>query len=182
MRRLLTGGLAAAAVGALVLAPGSTAAQRKTASKPALPRLANRCFALRSVATGRFVGSSGETYRADQAVGTPFFWKPATLRTYLPRDPRGRLLGSSGGGVVQTQTPGPAPEWAVAPRVKRAVSLVTTDGRQLNAFPTGDLALGRARGRSASSLFIPLRARGCTAFPEAETDATGKTFRGTNKG
>src|SRR5262249_7422388 len=33
----------------------------------------------------------------------------------------------------------------------------------------------------ASSLFIPVRARGCTAFPEAETDAVGKTFRGTNE-
>jgi microsomal dipeptidase-like Zn-dependent dipeptidase len=182
VRRPLTGGLAVVvAIGALGIAASSPAAPRKPAKKQALPHLANACFALRSVATGRFVGPAGDTYRADQPAGTPFFWKPATLRTYLPQDPQGHLLALGTGGVVQAQTPGPATEWAVVTRVKRAVSLVTTDGRQLNASPAGDLTLVGASGRRASSLFIPVRARGCTAFPEAETDATGKTFRGTNK-
>jgi microsomal dipeptidase-like Zn-dependent dipeptidase len=176
----MTGSLVVAAVGALWLVPSRPAASQKP-RKPLAPRLANACFALRSVATGRFVGPSGDTYRADQPTGTPFFWKPATLRTSLPRDPGGRFIGVGPGGVARAEAPGPATEWAAVPRVKRAVALLTTDGRQLSASSSGELTLAAARGRSASGLFTPVRARGCTAFPEAETDATGQTFRGTNK-
>ena len=97
MRRLLTGGLAVVAALAVLAAPAGAA----KAKKAPLLRLANGCFVLRSVATGRFVGPAGDTYRADQPTVTTasaFFWKPATLRSYLPQDQAGKLLGIGGAG------------------------------------------------------------------------------------
>ena len=68
MRRLVTGGLAVAAlIAGGCLVPGSAAAAPGARG----PHIANACFALRSAATGRYVGVSGQGYRVDQrAEGT----------------------------------------------------------------------------------------------------------------
>jgi microsomal dipeptidase-like Zn-dependent dipeptidase len=183
MRRCVTGclalGVAIAALGGSADVDAASAASKR---KPV--HLANACFALRSVATGRFVGMSGAGYRADQptsATAAVFFWKPASLRTYLPQDQAGRLLGAGSNGVVGAETPGPATQWAVARTTRRAVSLFSVDGRQLSVAPSGDLGLLGGRARGSARLFAPVRGVGCTPFPEADVGAIGRSFHGTDR-
>ncbi len=183
MRRLLTGGLAV--VAALGLIAGSPAAPRR-AEKPKVPRLANACFALRSEATGRFVGVNGDGYRADQpglSTAAAFFWKPATLRSYLPQDRSGGLLAVGGSGAVtRAVTPGPATEWAVVRGPRGTVGLQSvSDGGRLAASASGELTLLAKGGRAAARRFALVPDLACTPFPEADVGATGEPFRGTNR-
>jgi microsomal dipeptidase-like Zn-dependent dipeptidase len=180
MRRLLTGGLAVAAV--LAVLPGA-AAGAKGKKAPQAPRLANACFALRSAETGQFVGTAGDAYRADQPTVTSaaaFFWKPATLLSYLPQDQGGKLLAVLGDGSVgRADTPGPATAWGVRRVGKRSVSVYfSADGRQLAASPSGDLTLLGASARGRARLFGLVRSAACTPFPEADVSATGRPRRG----
>jgi microsomal dipeptidase-like Zn-dependent dipeptidase len=178
MRRLLTGGLAVAAV--LAVSPGA-AAGAKGKKAPHAPRLANACVALRSAATGRFVGPAGDTYRADQSSAAGFFWKPATLQTYLPQDQAGKLLAVRGDGSIgRGETPGPATQWVVKRIGRRAASIsLAADGRRLVSSPSGDLSLGAAAG--TARLFQVVPAGGCAPFPEADVSAFGKPRRGADR-
>ncbi len=183
MRRLLTGSLAVAAA---ISASGPAALSQAVVRPVAGPQLANGCFALRSLGTGRFLAPSGGGYRADESTkagAAAFFWKPSTLRSYLPQDQAQRLLSARpGGAVARDESPSPASEWAVAPSSTRAVALVSLgDGGQLGATATGRLTLLGARSRSRERLFELVRDRGCTPFPEARVNATGRPFRGTNR-
>ena len=183
MRRWVTGCLAVgAALAALVLPTGVAGAAAERTAKPL--HLANACFGLRSASTGKYVVASGETYRADQqgrAKATAFFWKPSSLRSYLPMDPDGRLLASgSSGAIGRAQSPGPATDWRVTRSSGRALSLRPVGQRRsLAVRGPGDLVL--ATGHGLSTLFVPVRARGCAQFPEANVDASGRTFRGTDR-
>jgi len=182
MRRLLTGGLAVI----VALAASSLAAVAKPKKAPHAPHLANACFALRSVATGRFVGPVGEGFRADQpslASAAAFFWKPATLRSYLPQDQAGNLLAVTGAGSVgRAATPGPATQWGVKAVTGKAVKVsFFADGRQLAARRSGELAPLGARARGRARLFRPVRTGGCSPFPEADAGATGKPSRGRDR-
>ena len=183
MRRLLTGGLAVvAAIAALGLGSGGAAVAKK--GKTSKPILANACFALQSVTTGRFVGSAGNGYRADQpseSTAAAFFWKPATLRTYLPQDPDGLLLGVDGGQVRRLPMPGPATEWALGQRKDGRVSLSLADGRQLGVSPSGELVLLEEGARGRARLFALVASAGCTPFAEADVGAIGSPFRGTDR-
>jgi microsomal dipeptidase-like Zn-dependent dipeptidase len=184
MRRLLTGGLAVVAVTA-GLAAGTQAAKVK---KPPAPHLANACFALRSAETGRFIGPNGDAYRADQptaATASAFFWKPATLRSYLPSDQDGKLPTLAGGGLIRRlDNPGPATEWAVKRAAGRMVSLVFfADGRPLSVATDGTVGMLRAgaRGRSSRFRLVRLGSARCSPFPEAEVGAVGRPFRGESR-
>jgi microsomal dipeptidase-like Zn-dependent dipeptidase len=180
MRRLVTGGLAAAAlIAGCCLVPGSAAAAPGARG----PHIANACFALRSAATGRYVGVSGQGYRADhQTEGTAaaFFWKPSSLRSYLPMDQGGSLLGLNADGSVGRQaTPGPASDWTVLASGRRSVLVRTLSQRRwLTASAAGDLLASSGAGRA--TIFRLVRDRGCTPFPEADVSATGRSFRGSN--
>jgi microsomal dipeptidase-like Zn-dependent dipeptidase len=182
MRRRVTGCLAlGAALAALVLPTSTAGAAAERAAKPL--HLANACFALRSVSMGRYVGASGETYRADQPAGgtaSAFFWKPSSLRSYLPMDRDGRLIALGSGGVIgRAQSPGPATDWRVTQSSGRALSLRPLGQRRsLAARGSGDLVL--ASGHGKATLFVPVRVRGCGQFPEANVGATGRAFRGTD--
>jgi microsomal dipeptidase-like Zn-dependent dipeptidase len=163
------------------LAPMASAAPVAQKIKPV--HLANACFGLRSGLTGRLVGISGDTYRADQpaGAGTAFFWKPASLRSYLPLDSDGQLLAvGAGPGVGRSETPGRATQWVVQPLGKRTW-IFSSDGRQLAALQSGELRLLDKRSASPATLFTVVRQRGCTPFPEADVGATGRPFRGTDK-
>jgi microsomal dipeptidase-like Zn-dependent dipeptidase len=183
MRRCATGCLALGVTLAVLLPPTGTAgAAGKKQAQPV--HLANACFALRSVSTGRYVAASGETYRADRpgrGSAAAFFWKPSSLRTYLPMDRDGRLLAVGPGGAIgRTQSPGPATDWRVSQSSGRAVSLRPVGQRRsLTARGSGNLALASGRGRA--TLFVPVRTRGCAQFPEANVGATGRPLRGTNR-
>ena len=161
------------------LVPGSAAAAPGARG----PHIANACFALRSAATGRYVGVSGQGYRADQrAEGTAaaLFWKPSSLRSYLPMDQGGSLLGLNPDGSVGRQaTPGPASDWTALPSGRRAVRLrALTERRWLTASASGDLIVSSRDG--PATIFRLVRNRGCTPFPEADVGATGRSFRGSN--
>jgi microsomal dipeptidase-like Zn-dependent dipeptidase len=166
MRRLLTGGLAVVAVLAVMPAVAGAAKVRRA---PPAPRLANACFALRSAETGQFVG--------------PFFWKPATLLSYLPMDQDGRLLAVRGDGSIgRADAPGPATAWSVRRVGKRTVAVsFTVDGRQLATSPSGDLALVGAQAGGSAQLFSLVRASGCPPFPEADVSAFGRPRRGQSR-
>jgi hypothetical protein len=181
MRRLVTGCLAAAASIIVLGAPPALAATKGSSSAKA-PHLANSCFALRSETTGKFVGPSSGGYRADYPVATGFFWKPASLRDFLPLDPAGRLLGVGQGGVVRAASPGPDTAWRAIFVGGRTISLRSrADGRELAARAGGRLALLGVGSRGPTGLFRLVRNGTCTPFPEAQVDATGRPFRGTDR-
>ena len=183
MRRCVTGCLALGVTLAVLLPPTGTAgAARKKQAEPV--HLANACFALRSALTGRYVGASGDTYRADRpgrGGAAAFFWKPSSLRSYLPMDREGRLLAVGPGGAIgRTQSPGPATDWRVSQSSGRAVSLRPVGQRRsLTARGSGNLALASGGGRA--TLFVPVRTRGCAQFPEANVGASGRPLRGTDR-
>jgi microsomal dipeptidase-like Zn-dependent dipeptidase len=185
MRRLLTGGLAVVAALAVLPAGAGTAKTRKPSP---LPRLANACFALRSVETGRFVGPSGDTYRADQptaATAAAFFWKPATLRSFLPQDQTGDLLAVRADGLIgRTDSPGPQTEWSMKSIRRNEVSVrFVADRDQLAALPDGHLLRVFPGARGQARLFRPVREAmaSCMPFPEARVGAAGRPFRGQSR-
>src|SRR4051794_38569071 len=98
--------LAGAALAAvLALAGGAPAAGRGVAAWD----LANRCFALRSASTNKYVAAAGDGYRADgaRAAAALFFLKPSGLGTYLPFDQGGLLMIARGSvGVGRDSAPG----------------------------------------------------------------------------
>jgi microsomal dipeptidase-like Zn-dependent dipeptidase len=152
--------------------------------------LANRCYAIASVANGKFVAASGSAaYRADvpsQARAAAFFLKPSGLGRYLPYDQRGQLLSvrpMRGAGVGRLSSPGRLTEWALAAGSAHSFSFTSTaNGRQLEVAPaTGELivtAPGTA-GRRRLFVFVPMR--GCRPFPEAQVGAVGRSFTKTNR-
>jgi hypothetical protein len=183
MRRLVTGCLAVtASIGLYASAPSALAVT--SGARPfKTPHLANACFALRSEATGRFVGSAGTAYRADVRAASGFFWKPTTLRDFVPQDQSGALLGlGPDATVVRADSPGPSTAWRVTYVGRRTVTLRSVaGGTQLAAAADGSLTLLGPRARSHDRLFRLIRVGGCTPFPEASVDATGTPFRGTNR-
>ena len=187
--------LAAAAAGAL-------AARRPAAKSRPRPitrtsdALANRCFALRSVATGRFVAAATPAtpaatpagYAADaagEAAALPFYLKPTALGSYLLYDRNGGLLSHRGAAVVSAASAGPLSDWAVVAPVASGSSFVlrANAGAALLLGGSGTGVLGAARSavdnRNAWFTFVP--DGGCTPFPEAGLDASGRTFTGTNR-
>src|SRR5512133_161988 len=180
MRRVVTGGLAlTVTLVALAAASSSLAAQRL----PRRPHLANACFALRSEATGRFVALVDHGYRADGSAPSGFFWKPASLRDFLPQDQGGALLAvGPDASVARAVSPGPATAWRVIQVTRRTIALRSVgDGLVLGASPDDRLVLLGARTRSPRRLFRLVREGGCAPFPAARVDATGTPFRGTNR-
>ena len=90
--------------------------------------------------------------------GGPFFFKATGLGTYMLYAPNGTVFGVAG----PTTQPGPTTEWEARIDRNRNLRLTSTaNGQRL-----GPLALARATG--------------CTPYPEAGVNATGKPFKGTN--
>jgi microsomal dipeptidase-like Zn-dependent dipeptidase len=186
VRRLLTGGLAVvAAVSVFGLLPGGSRAVPKPKT-PKAPHLANGCFALRSSATGRFVGVSGDGYRADQrtrSTAARFFWKPATLASLIPQDQDGRLLSvDADGSIGRAETPSRAALWSVSFLSRGRTALFSVAARRhLGIARSGELALLSPQARDQVAPFMVSRAGGCSPFPEADAGARGRPFRGTDR-
>ncbi len=88
-----------------------------------------------------------------------YYFKATGLGTYMLYGGDGRLLGASHHRLIKTKTAGPATEWTAELK-----------GRQLTLRKPG--------GPTLSRTIAP--ASGCKPFPEAQVDATGQTFKGTN--
>jgi microsomal dipeptidase-like Zn-dependent dipeptidase len=186
VRRLLTGGLAVvAAVSVFGLLPDGSRAVPKPKT-PKAPHLANACFALRSSATGRFVGVSGDGYRADQrtrSTAARFFWKPATLASLIPQDQDGRLLSvDADGSIGRAETASRAALWSVSFLSRGRTALFSVAARRhLGIARSGELALLSPQARDQVAPFMVSRAGGCSPFPEADAGARGRPFRGTDR-
>jgi hypothetical protein len=144
--------------------------------------LANGCFVLRSQSTGGYVAATLDGYRADagRLLATPVYLKPSGLGTYLPYDRGARLIAARGtSGVGRDQTPGPPSEWSL-PRISNDTFAFssTSTGRRIAAGPTGALVQSDGTGTATDFALVP--DAGCTPFPEAEVNATGTPFSGTN--
>ena len=103
-------------------------------------QLANRCFALVSVANERFVAIRGDGYRADERRGqraAAFFLEPTGIGTFLLQDQGERLLAVGGVGAIErSERPGERAEWRIRRSSTRSFELTfTVDGRRLAAEP-----------------------------------------------
>ncbi len=130
-----------------------TVARHRAAPKRHLTRysLVHGCYALR--APGRRGASIA-------AADGPFRMQAAALGDYLLYTPHdGYLVGGSGGALTTASTPSPAAEWRVT-------------GSGARGFTLTNLATGAHQAVA----FTP--AKGCATYPEAGTDATGRSFTG----
>ena len=139
--------------------------------------LANHCFAIQAIASGRYVESTDGAYaaRAPGAGRAERFWfKPTSLDpTYMLSDRQGRLMAGEGRSVTATTTPGRAAEWGAVYSDRGASALVHAR-HSLELGERGALKLGQRGLRD----FRLVPTGGCRPYPEAGPGASGRPFRG----
>jgi microsomal dipeptidase-like Zn-dependent dipeptidase len=159
----------------LANATAMAGASSGAAARSSVYAFANRCVSLRSVSARHLVASK-------------LYLKPTALGRYMLYDGTGMLISAGAHQISRVHTAGPSTEWAPsalrrAPSAIRGASFTirsTANGRRLAvASHGGGLMLSATRGRRARFQFVA--AKGCRPFPEAQADASGKTFRGTNR-
>jgi len=174
----------------------------------------NRCVALKSNSSGKYVAVNGTGYAAtaDSVAGSePFFMKPTLLGEYALMNRAGTLLNAAatvGNAAVATATDTasfrlladgdttaypPTPQYDVAmteatittyrnfvdPNILGKVFTLANpaNGQRLSA--TASDALVMVAGDTPDQRFVLEEVSGCTAFPEASSNASGETFKGT---
>ena len=169
------GAIAAVVAMASGLANGNAAARASTRAAArahasgSVYALANRCLSLRSVASGHLVASR-------------LYLKPTALGRYMLYDRIGLLIGVSGHQVSRVRAAGPRTEWIPAALSRGGAFTIRSAANGLRlavAARGGGLTLSSTRGRRAQFQLVP--AKDCKLFPEAQVNATGKTFQGTNR-
>ena len=81
------------------------------------------------------------------------------------------------GTVVRSPHPGKRAEWAPKRAPHGTFEIASTqNGRRLGLSKSGEL---RLKPPDAALPFFFERAKGCQRYPEAQADATGKSFKGT---
>jgi microsomal dipeptidase-like Zn-dependent dipeptidase len=159
----------------------STAVASGGGNGPTRYTLANRCWALRSAGSGKFVAVSGDHYSVTLDPSGPaaaLYLKPTRLGAYLLYDQDRELMAvGSHRTVVRSTHPGKRAEW-VPKRGPRGTFEIMSPrtGRRLGPSKSGEL---RLKPRNAASLFFFKHSDGCKRYPEAKTDAVGKSFKGT---
>ena len=116
----------------------------------------------RHVALNRYSLAHGcYSVRSSPAIPDgPFTMQPAALGVYLLYTPQSTYLtDQAGGSLAAAGTPSTAAEWQVG-------------GNTRHGFTLRDAATAR----TLRVRFV--RATGCVPYPEAQVDATGKTFKG----
>ncbi len=173
---LISGGAAA-----LLLAASPAAGHRpRPAGRLSVFWLANRCFALRSVANGRLlaVAAGGTSYVADASSlhgAAAFFLKPTGLGTYLLFDRQAKLVSTAGAtSVARVAGAGARTEFALRPSASGpgVFSIRSTADHRRLAVRTGTGGLGLTSATTPGTLFAFVPRSGCTPFPEAQVDAT----------
>jgi hypothetical protein len=165
----------AAAMAAAADAAISALASPKSAAVTSPFALANRCFALRSTSTGRYVSlSKSGAYTTSRNAGVPLYVKPTGLGTYMLYD-RGRgLMAQSGNALSRTTMPGPPARWRIRAAPQGAFTITSTaDGRELEVTRSRSLSLAPARKAGRRGQFTLPSHRGCRHFPEAQVGASG---------
>jgi microsomal dipeptidase-like Zn-dependent dipeptidase len=174
-----------AALAALALAGASLAASDKGGGTiRSSVDLANRCVAIASAPSGRYVGAAGDGYlavdRAEDAA-VPFYLKPTRLGAYMLYD-QGRKLATARahGAVFRDSRPRRAAEWTLRREPGGSIAIRSTLAqRRLGIAANGRLVLAAPGSRAAAAGFVVHRDRGCSRYPEARVSATGPNFKGT---
>jgi len=141
--------------------------------------LANRCFALRSLANGRYVAASGAAaYAADaptKSAAAAFDLRPTGLARYLLYESRAELV-AIGSGQSVTRVAGAGPRTEFAPVASAAdpgaFSLRSTASRRRLETGAGSRLMTTAVAAARRAVFIFVSRSGCRPFPEAQVDAT----------
>jgi microsomal dipeptidase-like Zn-dependent dipeptidase len=145
--------------------------------------LANRCFALRSQDSGRYVTlTRSQHYATSRTTAVPLYLKPTGLGAYMLYDPRRGLMGESGDALTRTTKPGPPARWRITAAPGRAFTIISTaDSRELESNRSGGLTLGPAHTAGRRGRFTFPARRGCRPFPEARVGASGSARPSSNR-
>jgi microsomal dipeptidase-like Zn-dependent dipeptidase len=174
---LVLGGVASA----VVVAEPAAGRRSSAASRLSVYALANRCLALRSVSSGRFVTATGPaSYAADAADlhgAAAFFLKPTGLGTYLLYDRQAELLSIRPGGTSVTRSASAGRRTEFAPHPEPAATSATfsvrsTADRRWLVARAGTGALGLTGAKTGDTLFTFVAQSRCTPFPEAQVGVT----------
>ncbi len=155
MQEVLLGSRRVAVAGAAAVAASLALAGGLASGRPASSSRPDRVapIASRYALAGRCVALGSRP-------GAPSFYLKATgLGTYMLYARDGKLLGARGHRLLRTATASPATEWNAVAK-------------------GGQLTLRRAGGPIIRKL---TPASGCKPFSEAQVDATGQTFNGTDR-
>ena len=174
---LIAAATTATAITAITTAPAAGRPARATRHTSVFA-LANRCFALRSLASGRFVAASAPgAYVAatSGSNGAAFTLRPTGLGTYLLFDREAELVGVGlGSSVTRLAEAGPRSEFALAASGANPAAFTlrsTANHRRLVARAGSPLATS-AGPLTRNDVFTFVPRTGCRPFPEAGVNAT----------
>jgi hypothetical protein len=159
----------------------TTAAAAGPSGADARYELAGGCYALKSLASGRFVKKEGAGYKATAgaiADAEPLRLQATALGRYLLYG-KGRdfLASDSNGSAAPATEPSPLADWVVDVPSPGAFRIgLPAEDRILAASPQGDLTLGTAQGDATRFTFE--KAEGCPAYPEIEANVSGDPSKG----
>jgi hypothetical protein len=144
--------------------------------------MANGCFALQSKSTLGYVQAVSGSYAASAtalAGGEPLFLKPTALGRYLLYTHDAGFIGVVGSGIGRVASPSAAADWTVNRDGNGVFTLDSVSAaKSLAVIGGGTLILADGTIPPAQKLFGFTKTTGCTAFPEAQLNATGTTFKG----
>ena len=168
----------------VILLTGCSDPKTAASSAPALRAdpvtrydMANGCYAIRSVASNRFIaqGSTGD-YAASAtrlSAAEPFFMKPSALGKYLIYARNATFLTANASGVESAIAPSDAVIWVVNTTAQGHFTLRSDIiGQSLASDASGKLLMSEP----AAFDFVPTS--GCTAYPEMPVDIDGEPYKG----
>jgi hypothetical protein len=188
--RQFGGRVAPVLVALLLAACGSSNAPSDDSGSPSIKPvtrydMANACYALKSVTQSAYAVRSNGSYQAaavDAATATPFFMKPTALGKYLFFSDDASMMAATRSGlqpyaVNSVAAPMEAADWIVDRNADGQFTVYSAIAAKFLAVDvaSGTLVLAED-GDNARFEFVP--ARGCKPFPELQTNAIGKTFKG----
>jgi Membrane dipeptidase (Peptidase family M19) len=166
-----------------VLAVGLTAAGLAACQPPPtqvdIYSFAGGCYALKDETSGRFAtrDALGWTVTSTQSRATPLKLQATGLGRYLLFGTGGNMPAVGPVDVVTTTTtPGRTADWIIGARERRISFKSVSNGRGLTVTSGGRLG----HSSVVEARWSLVAATGCTAFPEAQVNATGTPLRGSS--
>ena len=175
-------------VAALLLAGCGNSSPVAPSAQSATPQtrydMANRCFALQSVAQKTFaVHNADGTYTASAATaaaGEPFFMKPTALGKYMFYARDASYLAADKTAVDSAEAPSDPVDWTVdlaADKHFTVFSAAANESLVVDAA-SKNLTLGAGSSPEKGDEFAFVPTSGCTDYPEAQLNASGTPFKG----
>ena len=145
-------------------------AAQRTLREPRLVGVPLRSRRLR-VPESRYAMAGG-CYRL---AGHELTFQATGLGTYLLYAPDRTFLAASGAGTTWASAPSPDADWTVRGTGRGRFTFTLADGRALRGTTS---ASGPGLTTGDAQPFALRRTTGCTAFPEVETNVSGRPFGG----